>query len=247
MKNLVYLFLISASVLFSTSCKSPNSITKSNDNSISDFHFQNIEIKGKGEIFVSVTQGDKDLLSVDATEEQLDLLTIINEKNKLTIIGDKELEMIAKDIYIDIEIRELKSIKIKKGNNNGVKASDNKVYFDFTNKISGDSLEIYGEGKSEFAGILNYDFIKLHHQGILNCEFEGSAKYLDLHVEGIAKIDAKDLLVEDGNVHSEGISRINVNMLNDANVSAEGIHLIKYNDNPNIKFKREGIVLRQVD
>ena len=41
-------------------------------------------------------------------------------------------------------------------------------------------------------------------------------------------IIVEDLLVEDGNVHSEGISRINVNMLNDANVSAEGIHLIKY-------------------
>ena len=247
MKKLICLLIPSFLIISFIGCKSTNSINKSTGTEINDFSFQDIVIKGKGEINLSITQSDHDFIDIDATDEQLELLTITNEKNKLTITGEKELDMIPKSIFIDIEIKDLKSLTIKKGNNHGFKANDNEVYVEFINELSGDSLELYGEGKNEFAGALNYDFIKIHHEGIVNCKLKGSADYLDLHVEGIAKIDADDLIVKDGNVHSEGISKINVNMLNDANVSAEGIHLIRYNDNPNIKLKREGIVLKHVD
>jgi biopolymer transport protein ExbD len=247
MKNLIYLIISLFTISSFSSCESSKSINKSQGSPISDFNIQDILIKGKGEIYLTVSQGEKDYMEIDATEEQLELLTINNSKNKLFIDGDKELENFSRTINIDIEVKDLNSIKIKKGDNDGIKPSDNKVTIRFLNEMVGDSLVIYAQGKNEIVGLLNYEYIKLHHEGILNSELEGSAKYLDLHVEGIAKIDAYNLIAEDGNVHSEGISRINVNLQNDANVKAEGIHLIKYNDNPNIKFKREGIVLRQRD
>ncbi len=196
---------------------------------------------------MSITQSEKNNVEINASEEQLELLDVSVSNNTLTIDGDKKLGNISRKIYIDVEMKDLESIKMKKGDNENIKISNNEVAINFQKEMNGDSLMIYGQGKMEINGGLHYKYIKLFHEGIINCDLEGSTDFLDLYTQGIANIKAKDLLANDGNIYSEGISKIDVNMLNDAKIKAEGIHLVKYNDNPNIKFKREGIVLKQVD
>ena len=237
MNNIKLFFL---AIIFTISCISAKTNILQNVSNIPVFdtlRFQKIVIEGEGRFFISVTQSNQDKLEINASKDLLDLITITNQGNCLIIKGEMSLSKYKKQIDINIKVKNLNSIDLKKGmKTENLVSHNNPTSIKFENVLSGDSLKINGEGKVLLTGNLHYNYVQIKNSGILKCDLAGHAKSLYLNIDGMGTFKANDLEVINGLFDVNGITKIKINQVKYAKINANGIHYINTSVNFDINI-----------
>lgn len=165
-------------------------------------------------------EGDQALLDKLIIDQQGDLLTLeMEEGMDLKLFNDDELR-------ITLHLKELTELNYEGVGN--VKTS---------NTFQVNELKLLGNGVGNL--VLDLDAALLHadFDMVGNIELRGSATKAFLTNDGIGKLDASQLIVQDMEIKSSGIGKVALHCEGNLSLRVDGIGKVSYTGNPNLVRK----------
>ncbi len=208
-----------------------------NDSAFVKASFERVSIDGKGKFRISIKQGEQEGYNIEAEPEQLELLNISNEGNRLKINGGKKLENYRHPITIRIHVKNINKITTATACN-----------IQFENTITGESLTMDLTGVNNVKGTLDVKKLDINDSGVNNFTLSGKVERLVLDKSGVGSFDALDLEAQEGIINLSGVGNAKVNIVKSAEFSSSGVGKITYKGDPDIKhMDRSGLsVIRKL-
>lgn len=185
---------------------------------------QKLSIEGKGRFRIFLKQTDQDGYKIEADPEQLALLNVSDEGNRLKINGGKKTEPYRHEITVWLHVKNINEITTASACN-----------IQFENTFTEDTLSMETTGVNNVTGALNVKKLDINDSGVNNFNLSGKAEQLVLDKSGVGSFNALDLEAQIGIINLSGVGSVRVNITKTAEFSSNGIAKISYKGNPEIK------------
>jgi hypothetical protein len=228
MKNLFQFFVLTL-LLLATSCS--NSTSYNTDNDLSEAK----PLKGvtrlqlDGIFNLSLTQSNEESIRVEGPSELIDKLIIDQQGNLLVL----EMEGIKGgfnfnkgDLKITLSLKNLEELQYDGVGN--VKTNGS---------FKVDTLRLDGNGVGNLALELDAKQVNADFDMVGNIDLKGSATRAFLTNDGVGNLDAAQLRVQDLDLNSSGIGKVEVFCVGNLSLKVDGIGKVSYTGNPTITKK----------
>ncbi len=178
---------------------------------------------------LTLTQSDEESIEVDGTSELIDKL-IIDQQGDLLILKMEKIRGFnfnKEDLKIRISLKDLKELDYE-----GVGNVKTNGLFKVGN------LKLLGNGVGNLELELEAKEIDADFDMVGNITLHGNAYRATFENNGVGKLDASQLIVENMEVKSSGIGKVDVHCKGDLSLVVDGIGKVSYSGNPRI-IKKE--------
>lgn len=226
MKNQITLLLFAVALM--TGCI--NRSDRSSDNFITEeIDIGNITaLSINGIIDLRLEQGDAPAMKIQGEQDAIDGVNIKTSDNRLEITYEAEsgLFLNVKTPRITLTLTDLTDLEFD-GVGNFVMDDDFTI----------DAIKIRGSGIGNIQLGMDAKSIDARFDMMGNVKLSGSADSMILRNDGVGQIDAGQLIVQNLDLTSSGIGRIDVHCENELSISVNGIGSVSYSGNPTILKK----------
>ncbi len=229
MKAIFYFLAIPLFLLF-ISCAERNFSSSGNDVKEKKALSGVTRLKIDGVFNLTISQSDDESIEVEGDEAMIKKLLIDQDGELLSLKMEEDL---ADGFFDDKNLRITISIKDLKGlNYEGVGNVKTNGLF----KVA--DLKLLGNGVGNLELELDAQEIDADFDMVGNIKLQGKANRAIFINNGIGNLDASQLIVQDMDVNSSGIGKVEVNCVGDLSLIVDGIGKVSYTGNPNI-IKKE--------
>ena len=226
----IFYFLAIPLFLLSISCAERNFSSSGNDVKEKKALSGVTRLKIDGVFNLTISQSDDESIEVEGDEAMIKKLLIDQDGELLSL---KMEEDVADGFFDDKNLRITISIKdLKELNYEGVGNVKTNALF----KV--DDLKLLGNGVGNLELELDAQEIDADFDMVGNIKLQGKANRAIFINNGIGNLDASQLIVQDMDVNSSGIGKVEVNCVGDLSLVVDGIGKVSYTGNPRI-IKKE--------
>lgn len=229
MKNFFH-FIAIPLLLLSISCEERNYISSGDEVKEKKALSGVTRLQVDGVFNLTITQSDEESIEVEGDEAMVNKLLIDQDGDLLTL----EMEGDGDDVFFDdknlkihITIKDLKEL-----NYDGVGNVKTNGLF----KVG--TLKLLGNGVGNLELELEAQEIDADFDMVGNITIQGNAYRAIFENNGVGKLDASQLIVENMEVKSSGIGKVDVHCKGDLSLVVDGIGKVSYSGNPRI-IKKE--------
>ncbi len=229
MKNFFH-FIAIPLLLLSISCEERNYISSGDEVKEKKALSGVTRLQVDGVFNLTITQSDEESIEVEGDEAMVNKLLIDQDGDLLTL----EMEGDGDDVFFDdknlkihITIKDLKEFNYEGVGN---------VKTDGLFKVA--DLKLIGNGVGNLELELDAQQIDADFDMVGNIKLRGKANRAIFKNNGIGNLDASELIVQDMDVNSSGIGKVEVNCLGDLSLVVDGIGKVSYTGNPRV-IKKE--------
>ncbi len=229
MKAFFYFLAIPLFFLF-VSCAERNFSSSGNDVKEKKALSGVTRLKIDGVFNLTISQSDDESIEVEGDEAMIKKLLIDQDGELLSLKMEEDLAdgfFDDKNLRITISIKDLKEL-----NYEGVGNVKTNGLF----KVA--DLKLLGNGVGNLELELDAQEIDADFDMVGNIKLQGKANRAIFINNGIGNLDASQLIVQDMDVNSSGIGKVEVNCVGDLSLIVDGIGKVSYTGNPNI-IKKE--------
>ena len=236
-KELQFFLFLLFSVAFTTSCSAGKSNKNSEDKKTYNVQeFNSISLRGG--FTVSLSQGDKPGISIEASNALMNELRVSVDNGELKIVDTRfergehhdDWENMARRIHLNITIKSLESLRIS-----------GYVSLKTKEPLMTDNLDIEMEGGGRLKMDLVAEKLRIGVEGGVSMELGGQARFLSSHIEGAGKISAYDLKVDRAEISINGAGYASVNVKNHLRVDLDGVGWVRYKGDPVVEKNVSGV------
>lgn len=187
-------------------------------------------LKIDGVFNLTISQSDEESIEVEGDEAMIKKLLIDQDGDLLSLKMEEDVVdgfFDDKNLRITISIKDLKEL-----NYEGVGNVKTNGLF----KVA--DLKLLGNGVGNLELELDAQEIDADFDMVGNIKLQGKANRAIFINNGIGNLDASQLIVQDMDVNSSGIGKVEVNCVGDLSLIVDGIGKVSYTGNPNI-IKKE--------
>lgn len=187
-------------------------------------------LKVDGVFNLTISQSDEESIEVEGDEAMIKKLLIDQDGDLLSLKMEEDVVdgfFDDKNLRITISIKDLKEL-----NYEGVGNVKTNGLF----KVA--DLKLLGNGVGNLELELDAQEIDADFDMVGNIKLQGKANRAIFINNGIGNLDASQLIVQDLDVNSSGIGKVEVNCVGDLSLIVDGIGKVSYTGNPNI-IKKE--------
>jgi len=229
MKAIFYFLAIPLFLLF-ISCAERNFSSSGNEVQEKKALSGVTRLKIDGVFNLTISQSDEESIEVEGDEAMIKKLLIDQDGDLLSL---KMEEDVVDGFFDDNNLRITISIKdLKELNYEGVGNVKTNGLF----KVA--DLKLLGNGVGNLELELDAQEIDADFDMVGNIKLQGKANRAIFINNGIGNLDASQLIVQDMEVNSSGIGKVEVNCVGDLSLIVDGIGKVSYTGNPNI-IKKE--------
>lgn len=228
MKNIFNFLAIPLLVLF-FSCESSNSYSSENEIQEKKVLSGVTRLQVDGVFNLTLTQSDDESIEVEGPSALIDKL-IIDQQGDLLVLKMEKIDGFnfnKSDFKIRISLKDLKEL-----NYEGVGNIKTNGLF----KVG--DLEFLGNGVGNLELELDAQKIDADFDMVGNIKLRGKANRAIFLNNGIGNLDASELIVQNMDVNSSGIGKVEVYCVGDLSLVVDGIGKVSYSGNPRI-IKKE--------
>lgn len=228
MKNIFNFLAIPLLVLF-FSCESSNSYSSENEIQEKKVLSGVTRLQVDGVFNLTLTQSDDESIEVEGPSALIDKL-IIDQQGDLLVLKMEKIDGFnfnKSDFKIRISLKDLKEL-----NYEGVGNIKTNGLF----KVG--DLELLGNGVGNLELELDAQKIDADFDMVGNIKLRGKANRAIFLNNGIGNLDASELIVQNMDVNSSGIGKVEVYCVGDLSLVVDGIGKVSYSGNPRI-IKKE--------
>lgn len=154
-----------------------------------------------GVFSVSLIQGTKEQVKIEADDNLQDLFEVKNEGSVLKISMKKDVNFNAKKkIKLSISFKNLKSMELSMVGN-----------FSSEGNLSFDNLKLDSKSVGAVDLALNVQKLDINNTGVGNLKLSGKADNVVIKNNGVGSLKASDLLVQTMDIENEGVGSAEVN------------------------------------
>ena len=223
-------FSIIPLLLLLFSCESSNSYSSENEIQEKKALSGVTRLQLDGVFNLTLTQSDEESIEVEGDEAMIKKLLIDQDGDLLSLKMEEDVVdgfFDDKNLRITISIKDLKEL-----NYEGVGNVKTNGLF----KVA--DLKLLGNGVGNLELELDAQEIDADFDMVGNIKLQGKANRAIFINNGIGNLDASQLIVQDMDVNSSGIGKVEVNCVGDLSLIVDGIGKVSYTGNPNI-IKKE--------
>ncbi len=225
MKAIFYFLAIPLFLLF-ISCAERNFSSSGNDVKEKKALSGVTRLKIDGVFNLTISQSDDESIEVEGDEAMIKKLLIDQDGELLSLKMEEDVAdgfFDDKNLRINISIKDLKEL-----NYEGVGNVKTNGLF----KV--DDLKLLGNGVGNLELELDAQEIDADFDMVGNIKLQGKANRAIFINNGIGNLDASQLIVQDMDVNSSGIGKVEVNCVGDLSLVVDGIGKVSYTGNPRI-------------
>ncbi len=228
MKAIINFLAIPLLLLF-FSCESSNSYSSENEIQEKKTLSGVKRLQTDGVFNLTLTQSNEESIEVEGPAELIDKLTIDQQGDLLVLKMEKigGFNFNKGDFKIRIALKELTEL-----NYDGVGNVKTNGLFKVGN------LKLLGNGVGNLELELEAKEIDADFDMVGNITLQGNAYRAIFENNGVGKLDASQLIVENMDINSSGIGKVEVNCVGDLSLVVDGIGKVSYTGNPRI-IKKE--------
>lgn len=228
MKAIFYVLAILLFALFS-SCESSDSYSSENEIQEKKTLSGVKRLQTDGVFNLILSQSNEESIEVEGPAELIDKLTIDQQGDLLVLKMEKigGFNFNKGDFKIRIALRELTEL-----NYDGVGNVKTNGLFKVGN------LKLVGNGVGNLELELEAQEIDANFDMVGNIKLKGNAFRAIFENNGVGKLDASQLIVENMEVNSSGIGKVEIHCEGDLSLVVDGIGKVSYSGNPRI-IKKE--------
>jgi hypothetical protein len=229
MKAIFYFLAIPLFLLF-ISCAERNFSSSGNEVQEKKALSGVTRLKIDGVFNLTISQSDEESIEVEGDEAMIKKLLIDQDGDLLSLKMEEDVVdgfFDDKNLRITISIKDLKEL-----NYEGVGNVKTNGLF----KVA--DLKLLGNGVGNLELELDAQEIDADFDMVGNIKLQGKANRAIFINNGIGNLDASQLIVQDMDVNSSGIGKVEVNCVGDLSLIVDGIGKVSYTGNPNI-IKKE--------
>ena len=225
----IYYFLALPLLLLFFSCESSNSYSSENEIQEKKTLSGVKRLQTDGVFNLTLTQSNEESIEVEGPAELIDKLTIDQQGDLLVLKMEKigGFNFNKGDFKIRIALKELTEL-----NYDGVGNVKTNGLFKVGN------LKLLGNGVGNLELELEAKEIGADFDMVGNITLQGNAYRAIFENNGVGKLDASQLIVENMDINSSGIGKVEVNCVGDLSLVVDGIGKVSYTGNPRI-IKKE--------
>ncbi len=228
MKNFLYLLVLPFLLLFASCSKG---ISYNSEEDISEIKPLNgvTRLQLDGVFRLILKQSDKESIQVEGSSELIDKLVIDQQGDLLVLEMEKMggFNFNKGDFKITLSLKDLKELDYE-----GVGNVKTNGLFKVGN------LKLLGNGVGNLELELEAKEIDADFDMVGNITLQGNANRAIFENNGVGKLDASQLIVENMEVKSSGIGKVDVHCKGDLSLVVDGIGKVSYSGNPRI-IKKE--------
>ncbi|MEK0442058.1 MAG: hypothetical protein RL403_1036 [Bacteroidota bacterium] len=229
MKILSHFLAIPVLLLF-FSCESSNSYSSENEIQEKKTLSGVKRLQTDGVFNLTITQSNEESIEVEGPAELIDKLTIDQQGDLLVLEMEKKIggfNFNKGDFKIRIALKELTEL-----NYDGVGNVKTNGLFKVGN------LKLLGNGVGNLELELEAQEIDANFDMVGNIKLKGNAFRAIFENNGVGKLDASQLIVENMEVNSSGIGKVEIHCEGELSLVVDGIGKVSYSGNPRI-IKKE--------
>jgi hypothetical protein len=183
------------------------------------------QLEANGVFNVSLTQGSKEAVRIEAEDNLQDLFEVKNEGSKLIVGMKKDSPFNSKKkMTVYITFKNLKSMDLKMVGNLSSAGSLNFGVLSMENKSVG-SVEL----------VLNAQNLEISNKSVGNLKLAGKAQTAVIRNKGVGAIKAGELTVQTMDIDNDGIGSAEVNAVKEIKVKDSFLGKVKNVSNTNTK------------
>jgi hypothetical protein len=183
--------------------------------------FTSMEIDGPCNVFIR--QGNKESITVKASERNIEKMFIENQGNKLVVDFDgSSINHSRIDVMITI-------VKVDEMNFKGAGNIETKSMLNL------DTLTIYNERTGNLNASFNCKQLNIRASGAGNIDINGVAKYLWIEKTGVGNLNSSGLKADIVKLISSGVGNTDIHAEKVLYLNASGVGNVSYSGNPEIK------------
>lgn len=226
----IYYFLAIPLLLLSFSCDERKSFSSGNEIKEKKALTGVTRLKVDGVFNLTISQSDEESIEVEGDEAMVNKLLIDQDGELLSLKMEEDVEdgfFDDKNLKIHITIKDLKEF-----NYEGVGNVKTNGLF----KVA--DLRLLGNGVGNLELELDAQEIDADFDMVGNIKLRGKANRAIFLNNGIGNLDASELIVQNMDVNSSGIGKVEVNCVGDLSLEVDGIGKVSYTGNPRV-IKKE--------
>lgn len=226
----IFNFLAIPVLLIFFSCESSNSYSSENEIQEKKTLSGVKRLQTDGVFNLTLTQSNEESIEVEGPAELIDKLTIDQQGDLLVLEMEKEIggfNFNKGDFKIRIALKELTEL-----NYDGVGNVKTNGLFKVGN------LKLLGNGVGNLELELEAQEIDANFDMVGNIKLKGNAFRAIFENNGVGKLDASQLIVENMEVNSSGIGKVEIHCEGELSLVVDGIGKVSYSGNPRI-IKKE--------
>ena len=226
----IYYFLALPLLLLFFSCESSNSYSSEDEIQEKKVLSGVTRLKVDGVFNLTISQSDEESIEVEGDEAMVNKLLIDQDGELLSLKMEEDVEdgfFDDKNLKIHITIKDLKEF-----NYEGVGNVKTNGMF----KVA--DLKLLGNGVGNLELELDAQEIDANFDMVGNITLRGKANRAIFINNGIGNLDASELIVQNMDVNSSGIGKVEVHCAGDLSLVVDGIGKVSYSGNPRI-IKKE--------
>ncbi|MCD6355185.1 MAG: DUF2807 domain-containing protein [Prolixibacteraceae bacterium] len=191
-------------------------------------NFSEISLEGGYKVYL--TQGDKNSLTVKASDaEVFDYLKVKNDTHSLLLKIDRK-HFDFERVVLYITFKSLEKINIHGG-----------VRLETEGYLNLDDFYMDVEGGAKIKLRMKAEDVRIISEGGVLFDLNGIAKSLNVRISGAGHVNAEELKTEDVIFRIEGVGAGSVYATKTLDVKIEGVGKLKYRGNPRVTKDVEGL------
>jgi hypothetical protein len=182
------------------------------------------EINIEGLFDVTISQGEKESVTVETDANLQEFVVVLNDGNALTVKNGKANFKKITKMEIHIVLKDVSKIS-------GSGLGDIKT--ESTLKLNSLELRISGVGDANFK--LDCDRLDIIYGGVGDVNLSGKAKTVKMNCSGVGDIRAYNLEVTDLKLNRSGVGDTKVNVIGELTIDFSGVGTVSYKGAPTSK------------
>ncbi|MFT6922705.1 MAG: hypothetical protein ACJA1C_001711 [Crocinitomicaceae bacterium] len=182
------------------------------------------EINIEGLFDVTISQGEKESVTVETDANLQEFVVVSNDGNTLTVKNGRANFKKVTKMEIHIVLKDVSKIS-------GSGLGDIKT--ESTLKLNSLELRISGVGDSNFK--LDCDRLDIRYGGVGDVKLSGKAKTVKMNCSGVGDVRAYDLEVTDLKLNRSGVGDTKVNVIGELTIDFSGVGTVSYKGAPTTK------------
>lgn len=202
-------------------------VTATDNRKVSDF--QELEVKGSMDVYF--TDGPLQEAVIEADDNILPYIELVNEGDKLIIRTKKNHQFSTHDdIKITLSAPDVRAISLSGSGNIKV-----------TNTLENDdAVKLNISGSGDITALVHSPEVKVNVTGSGNIKVGGETRDLDLNVAGSGNFEGKELMAESASVNVAGSGDAELHASVKLDVKVVGSGNVEYHGNPEVVSKIMG-------
>jgi len=178
-----------------------------------------------GVIDLRLIQGDNPSLYIEGEEDAVEAVKINENGGSLSITYDAESNIFSSvsTPKITLTLSDLEELTF-----------DGVGNFEMERGFIVDEVKIRGSGIGNIQLALEAEVIEARFDILGRVSMNGSAERMALTNDGLGQVDAEGLIVQNLNLSSNGIGKVDVHCENELSIYVNGIGAVRYSGNPTI-------------